>query len=121
MPWGHETFEGKHQQYFLNASYFYNSEQIDEAYQVLKQGKALRLVQTGEDIREGKSMKKSIADPVFWKALFSKKSSLIEEDDGRGKKSFFGGLMSVSNFIHKKFQICKSFSEINKNAESSST
>ena len=72
------------------------SEQIDEAYQVLKQGKALRLVQTGEDIREGKSMKKSIADPVFWKALFSKKSSLIEEDDGRGKKSFFGGLMSVS-------------------------
>ena len=100
MPRGHETFEGKHQQYFLNASYFYNSEQIDEAYQVLKQGKALRLVQTGEDIREGKSMKKSIADPVFWKALFSKKSSLIEEDDGRGKKSFFGGLMSVSNSIY---------------------
>lgn len=30
-----------------------HSEQIDEAYQVLKQGKALRLVQTGEDIREG--------------------------------------------------------------------
>ena len=100
MPWGHETFEGKHQQYYLNASYFDFSEQIDEAYQVLKQGKALRLVQTGEDIREGKSMKKSIADPVFWKALFSKKSSLIEEDDGRGKKSFFGGLMSVSNFIY---------------------
>ena len=51
-----------------------NLEQIDEAYQVLKQGKALRLVQTGEDIREGKSMKKSIADPVFWKSLFSKKA-----------------------------------------------
>jgi len=76
-------------------------EQIDEAYQVLKQGKALRLVQTGEDIREGKSMKKSIADPVFWKALFSKKSSLIEEDDGRGKKSFFGGLMSRSTKMPK--------------------
>ena len=80
------------------------SEQIDEAYQVLKQGKALRLVQTGEDIREGKSMKKSIADPVFWKALFSKKSSLIEEDDGKGKKSFFGGLMSVSYFDNRNLR-----------------
>ena len=80
------------------------SEQIDEAYQVLKQGKALRLVQTGEDIREGKSMKKSIADPVFWKALFSKKSSLIEEDDGKGKKSFFGGLMSVSFIDYEKIR-----------------
>ena len=71
---------------------------------MLKQGKALRLVQTGEDIREGKAMKKSIADPVFWKALFSKKSSLIEEDDGRGKKSFFGGLMSVSYLDYEKLR-----------------
>ena len=87
---------------------------------MLKQGKALRLVQTGEDIREGKSMKKSIADPVFWKALFSKKSSLIEEDDGRGKKSFFGGLMSVSYSAYDFFA-SKNFLEINKNAKSCST
>lgn len=92
----HKTFISKNQKYYLSHRNLCFSEQIDEAYQVLKQGKALRLVQTGEDIREGKSMKKSIADPVFWKALFSKKSSLIEEDDGKGKKSFFGGLMSVS-------------------------
>ena len=43
---------------------------------MLKQGKALRLVQTGEDVREGKSMKKSIADPVFWKSLFARKESV---------------------------------------------
>ena len=77
-------------------------EQIDEAYQVLKQGKALRLVQTGEDIREG--TKRSIADPVFWKSLFSKKSSLVEEDGIQRKSSkfnIFGNLLSRSTKMPK--------------------
>ena len=77
-------------------------EQIDEAYQVLKQGKALRLVQTGEDIREG--TKRSIADPVFWKSLFSKKASLVEEDGVQRKSSkfnIFGNLLSRSTKMPK--------------------
>ena len=69
---------------------------------MLKQGKALRLVQTGEDIREG--TKRSIADPVFWKSLFSKKSSLVEEDGIQRKSSkfnIFGNLLSRSTKMPK--------------------
>ena len=72
-----------------------NSDQIDESYKILKQGKALRLVQTGEDVREGKSAKKSIADPVFWKSLFMKRGSIAPDAAlgvRREKKGFFGKL-----------------------------
>lgn len=70
-------------------------DQIDESYQILKQGKALRLVQTGEDVREGKSAKKSIADPVFWKSLFMKRGSIAPEGGlgARPKKGLFGGIL----------------------------
>lgn len=74
-------------------------ENIDDSYKVLKQGKALRVVNTGEDIRAGKSAKNSIADPVFWKSLFSSKRGSIAPDPldatRRPKKSLFGGLMGV--------------------------
>ena len=64
----------------------------------MKQGKALRLVQTGEDVREGKSAKKSIADPIFWKSLFMKRGSIAPEEgfSGKPKRSFFGGFLNVS-------------------------
>ncbi|CAG5096060.1 Oidioi.mRNA.OKI2018_I69.XSR.g14459.t2.cds [Oikopleura dioica] len=77
-------------------------ENIDDSYKVLKQGKALRLVNTGEDIRAGKSAKNSIADPVFWKSLFSSKRGSIAPDPldaiRRPKKGLFGGLMGSRNY-----------------------
>jgi len=79
-------------------------DQIDESYKILKQGKALRLVQTGEDVREGKSAKKSIADPVFWKSLFMKRGSIAPDAAlgvRREKKGFFGKLGSRSLKIPK--------------------
>lgn len=81
--------------------FFVILDQIDESYQILKQGKALRLVQTGEDVREGKSAKKSIADPIFWKSLFMKRGSIVPEEGlgKRPKKGLFRGLIGVGCYI----------------------
>ena len=58
----------------------------------------MRLIQTSQDVREGKLAKKSIADPVFWKALFMKRGSVIPEDGlvPKKKKGFFRGMLGVS-------------------------